>query len=78
MTKSDYAANIRAFRYDETNAATELLEDATMRLEHEIADLNGLASIDLQEYAAIVSAYVQAERFYLDLLKEQEGECNEE
>ena len=78
MTHSDYAANIRALRYDESNAATELLENTIMRLEREIADMNKLAAIDLQEYAALVTAYAQAERFYLDLLKEQEGECNEE
>ena len=61
--------NLYAQHADEICAAVNLMEDVTIRLERDISDLTQLRNIDMTEYAAMVNAYVQAERFYLELLE---------
>ena len=61
--------NLNAQHAGEICAAVNLMDDVTIHLEREIEDMNKLPYTDIAKYAAAVNAYVQAERFYLELLE---------
>lgn len=72
MTHSDEYLNAR-------DEAIEALAYATERLNREMQYYVGTKVIaDVPEYAQTVTAYAQAMKLLLDLMKEQEGEDYEE